>query len=108
MTDLKPQNNGPKAFAGVLAILAVIGGMAAVVMPMQQQITSLGDIVERHADIRAHPTAREDVATIRAQLTEVETQFRWIREVLEIKSAALERRVHDLEQQIENWRSVPQ
>jgi len=54
--------NGAKAFGGVLAILAAVGGIAAIVRPLQEQMDSTHEeldrrltSVEAHAHEEGHP-----------------------------------------------------
>ena len=121
--DLASQgNSNAKAFGGILAIVALITGIAAIVRPMQVQVVGLSAEIERltsslddhkdklghpetligkfemlheqiegHIASPGHPATRTDIASMRVQFTEVETQFRGQRELSQAEVASLHR-----------------
>ena len=77
---MKTNSNGPKAFAGVVLIAAVIAGVYAMVEPMSQRI----DFLERQLAktestlVRIDDRARDSLSILHAipeRFQEVETQF---------------------------------
>jgi SMC interacting uncharacterized protein involved in chromosome segregation len=103
--DKGSTEEGPKAFGAVVAILAVIGGMAAIIMPMNQSIQSLRDQIkedrvalESHAQIKGHPGIMAEVAALGQRFAETETQFKWQKEVFENEKADVHRRIDKIEQ----------
>lgn len=94
MADPIKNANGWKALTGGMLVLAIIGGVYAMVKPMGQRAEHLNDRIlelkqdlQEHAAIRAHTGMAEDSGTFRQMFTEVETQF-----------ADLDRRVGALEE----------
>ena len=80
MANNESAGNGPKAFAGMIAIVAVITGIAAIVRPMQQSIDSLYDGQKIMAsrlreDDGRERLDREELGRINERFSEVETQF---------------------------------
>lgn len=94
----KPKNgNGAKAWAGVCGIVALIGCVAAVNLPMSERIASLErqlaaavtslqgqhaatfDRIEEqiadHKGLYGHPAAHSEITGLRAAFEEVEAQF---------------------------------
>lgn len=72
----------------------MITSLAAVVRPINARIDQLQENIEllreetvRHHTERAHPDARSDLATLSERFTEVETQFRNLREIVELYQA---------------------
>jgi len=74
-------NAGPRAFGGVVALMAVIAGLYAMVEPMNQKMSYHHDRLEAHSGMRAHDWALEALALITERFKEVETQFRSLRDV---------------------------
>ena len=94
MSASQEHGNGTimKAGAVLLSIAAVIGGLAAVVSPMANSIATLRedhkksesewrDFLRRHEDLKGHAGTLTEQATMRESFREIETQFRWFREV---------------------------
>ena len=96
MTGETNNNSGAKAFGCLAALAALIMAMAAIVRPMQQQITaleiSLSDSeaqfrhdIDAHTDNFSHRTIGSDIAKLQQQFAEVETQFRGLRELTDAR-----------------------
>ena len=100
-------NGNAKAFGGIIAIIALITGIAAIARPMQiqveaqdakmvrfekslqdhivkeghpesimQSLTLLRERVDRHETFDGHSKMESQIAMIRVQFKEIETQFR--------------------------------
>jgi len=64
------------AISVILAIVAITGGMAAIVRPLQQQIQDLHIQLREHRAENNHPWGVvAEVAELRQKFAEVETQF---------------------------------
>ncbi|KPL09535.1 hypothetical protein AMJ71_06090 [candidate division TA06 bacterium SM1_40] len=112
------RNNGPKAFAGVIALVAIVLGVYAMVEPMSQRIENAEkaladyklDVRERLAErterwerelqrirermLQDDEREKDDsarFARIDAQFVEVETQLRGIRTIANLRVSAEER-----------------
>ncbi len=80
----KPKNeNASKVLYGMLAILAVIGGMSAIVLPMQQSIDGLRMVLAEHRSAKGHSPTTAVLAAVKQDFKEVETQFRAQRDLLD-------------------------
>lgn len=51
--------NGAKAFGGIMAVLAVLGGMAAIMQPMNNRLSAVEDQLVRHVEKLDHPVRVE-------------------------------------------------
>jgi preprotein translocase subunit YajC len=74
--------NGSKAFAGILAILAVVAGIYAVTKPTSQRIDTVEAMngavakdLEKHEAVLGHPGMVAQLAAITEKFVEIETQF---------------------------------
>lgn len=118
----KSMNGGARAFGGVIAVVALISGVAAVILPMGERISSLErqftaamrslhdehaatfDRVEEqisdHKGLYAHPEGGNDIGRIQEKFAEVEAQFRGAKELsLQIQKTN-ERRLDVLEKTV--------
>lgn len=77
------KNNNAKVVYGLLTIVAVIGGMSAIVLPMQQSIDGLRSVVAEHRLSKGHSPTTAELAAIRENLKEVETQFQAMRDLFD-------------------------
>ncbi len=131
----KSNGEGRKAFAAVLGVLAVVGGIAAIITPMRQDmeairaeldrrlvpveahsrrdghpatvmqsvaelgrdLTRLRDELHSHEALGLHAGAATEIARLTEKLTEVETQFDWLREVIDLNDNLLGLRIERLE-----------
>jgi len=96
--DAKPtSSNGLKSAGSVVAIVAVITGIAglcfAMIEPMGQRIDFTERTVDKHLELLAHHGAVHDLARINEVFAEIETQFEGLREVLETRVEHLEEEV---------------
>lgn len=114
--ETKGDRSGLKAF-GVIATLAVlISGMAAIVRPIQQQMEGLQAlIVGVNTELRSHSKENNhpwgvlaEIATLRQRFVEVETQFRGLREISDLKSTVNKTQIAKLEEWQSWWyRNIP-
>lgn len=93
------KKNGTKALSVAVLVIAIIAGVYAMVEPMQQRIDFLErqvlrseNLLQKHADVKIHPGASEEVAAMRERFKEVETQFKGLREVLQLQIEDMSRR----------------
>ena len=103
-------NGGLKTLAIILTICAVIGGLAAIVRPMQQNIDSNEASIRRdlvrvetdinHLKIYSSTESASKFSEIKVMFAEVETQFKWLREVMQGRIDGLIKRVESLEERI--------
>lgn len=76
MSDAKNGIRNGDLWRQAMTILAMVGGVAAIFMPLKQAIDSLAARTERHVMARGHEYALEELAAMKVQFAEVETQFR--------------------------------
>jgi len=104
----KKNANGPKAFAGVIALIALITGIGAIVRPMQISIanmqtqmlrmeTRIEQQIKDHARSLGHAGLSTNVSENREKFREVETQFRGLRDTMVLHNDAIRERVTKLE-----------
>ncbi len=101
-----PASNGQKAMAGGIALLALIGGMAAIVTPMHQRIGSLADRLvtiesRMEEDNLREGQDRERRGEDHARFTEIETQFRNLDERTQRIEAGAKERVVELDRRLQ-------
>lgn len=89
-----------KAFGGVVAVVAVIAGIYAMVEPMGQRIDFTERTVDKHLTLPAHHGAVDDLAKIHQMFVEIETQFDWLREIMETEINHLKGEV----KQLRDWK----
>lgn len=89
--------NGAKAFAGVIALVAVIAGVYAMVEPMGQKIEFVNRDVRDHARLDQHVGAAKELAGIGERFKEVETQFVAMRDKFDSEQLQVNRRLSLLE-----------
>lgn len=98
----EPSSNGPKAFASVIALVAVIAGIYAMVEPMSQRV----DFLERQLtetrqammlDDQRESSDRNLLAAFQERFSEIETQFRAMKELEHVQLQELRRRIERLE-----------
>ncbi len=51
------KQNGAKAFGGIMAVLAVIGGMAAIMQPLNNRLQAVEEQLRHHVVKLDHPVA---------------------------------------------------
>ena len=91
-----PENNN-KTFAGVIAIVALITGVAAIIRPIQQQMAYVRSDLSRHEALSAHEGAATTLARALEKFVEVETQFKNLDERTMRIEAAFRREMLTLE-----------
>lgn len=85
-----PNNNtGRTGFVVLASLLAIIAGVYAMVEPMGQRIDFLSTQMKTHAVLQAHEGAAADLAKIVERFSEVETQFRGLRELTDLQFTLL-------------------
>ena len=103
---MRSEGNGTRAFGGVIALVALLTGMAAIIRPIQQQVDFLDRRISAD-DVRE----REDTATIgkmSERFKEVETQFRSLRELVDTRIGHAGERTEKLEEWLDWWhKTVP-
>lgn len=109
MDNNKPRSNGSMAaISAVLGLFAVIGGVYAMVQPMNQRIDHVTEQMQKledrlikgldtHMAGKSHPGAAEDLATMSERFKEVETQFRGIKDIQATRFTEIERRLTETE-----------
>lgn len=102
MTEVVPEpkkegNGAIRAFGAIIGLVALIAGVYAMVEPMgqridfmEEQISELNVEILRHSDCEAHPGALARMATQQEKFAEVETQFKGLREVSDVRLKQLE------------------
>ena len=108
INEAKDSNgSGPKAFGAIVAILAIIGGMAAIILPMNQIIEAQNKynqetrmMLEDHMKSEGHPGALADISALKERFAEVETQFKWMHDVGEKQDTNVNRRLDILENEV--------
>ena len=102
----KSNGNGAKAAASIIAVAAVISALVAIVRPMQQQI----DFIDRRMqtdDERARENATT-LAKMSERFSEVETQFKSLRELVNVRLENSNYKIHDIENWLKWWhKTVP-
>lgn len=75
--ECKPlkDSNGSKAFGGVIAIVALITGIGAIVLPMGQRIDALEQSFQSFTTSAGTPETVASLASLQEKFVEVETQF---------------------------------
>ena len=102
----KNNGNGAKAFAAIVAVAAVISALVAIVRPMQQQIDFL-DAKMQLDDSREREDTKA-LAQMGEKFAEVETQFRSLRELVDIRIEISDKRIRDIEGWLDWWyKTVP-
>lgn len=103
MSDLEqsasPQNGTRSAFVVLAALLAIVTGVYAMVEPMGQRIDFLAEELAQLRSSMAIDDTREtrdqrEAAAMVERFTEVETQFRGLREVVDVRLTHLESDAH--------------
>lgn len=74
-------NTGRTGFVVLASLLAIIAGVYAMVEPMGQRIDFVNEQVKAHSGLHAHEGGVGDLAKIVERFSEVETQFRGLREL---------------------------
>ena len=88
--------------------MAILSGMAAIVRPMQQQIDAHTIELRTHRTTAAHPQATANLAALREKFAEVETQFRALRELVDVRLAMVDHRTKEIETWLSWWhKTVP-
>ena len=100
------ESNGPngavsKVVAGILALMALIGGVAAIVAPMNQRIEAIEKGQERHEGAESHIGTASQLAAIREKFVEIETQFRGERQQRLDLAVLLDRRLAALDEKLQ-------
>ena len=77
MAENRNSLGAAKAFGVLLTVAVMIGAMAAIVRPMQQQLSTLEYDLRQHCAENNHPWGvTAEIATLREKFVEVETQFK--------------------------------
>ena len=98
--------NGPngavsKVVAGILALMALIGGVAAIVAPMNQRIEAIEKSQVEHEGSESHIGTAAQLAAIREKFVEIETQFRGERQQRQDLAVLLDRRLAALDEKLQ-------
>lgn len=94
--------------AAAAYVAAIVGAMAAVFIPMQTQISALKDSQEKIIDKGINQfgddriKVAEQLASQRVQFTEVETQFRGVKETVQGMSALIDSRLATLDKMLQH------
>ena len=87
----------------ITGTVAIISAIAAVLIPMRQSVENLYNLIDKQDKViegvrnTTSPEAASKIAEFGQQFVEIETQFKWVREVQNTKIEHLERRISVLE-----------
>jgi peptidoglycan hydrolase CwlO-like protein len=120
-----PNNNGPKGIGLIVVMITVLVGIYSITSYLGREIEFIStqihkadEQIKEHSNKEGHPGIIAEVAAIRTQFQEIETQFSnlddrmqkyefWLVKWLETKDtiAALQERVVYLEKELERLRN---
>ena len=99
----KNTSNGTKAIVALFVLLAALGtiimAVSATMKPLKQQQDMTATMLRDHAEKNNHPWGvMAELGEMRQRFVEVETQFRGLREIIEIRDENHKERIAKLEE----------
>lgn len=99
MAETGINNGNGKVWSNIIIILAVIGGLAAIIQPMRQQQDALQKQIDEVKN-NGSPASGAHMASMEQKFVEVETQFRGISNLEQANRKAMEERISILENSV--------
>lgn len=95
---IPPNGNGKRSLEVIMAILALVAGVTAICLPMKQSIDSAEARLDRHERQPGHTENTTRIAAQNEKFAEIETQFKWLREMMMEKASENRSRIEKLEE----------